>query len=53
MGQVPRGGTATTEAIHRAVQYRQASLRALAKRYGINPNTVAKWKKRRTAGNLE
>ena len=24
----------------------QASLRALAKRYGINPKTVAKWKKR-------
>ena len=30
----------------RAIQHSQASLRQLAKRYGINPKTVAKWKKR-------
>ena len=28
------------------IQHSQASLRQLAKRYGINPKTVAKWKKR-------
>src|ERR1700757_355984 len=36
----------TTEAIRRAIQNSQESLRALAKRYGINQKTVAKWKKR-------
>jgi transposase InsO family protein len=30
----------------RAIQHSQASLRALARRHGINPKTVAKWKKR-------
>jgi transposase-like protein len=33
-------------AIRRAIQHSQASLRALAKRYGINPKTVAKWRQR-------
>jgi hypothetical protein len=32
--------------------HHQASLRALAKRYGINPNTVAKWKKRGSVADL-
>ena len=45
-GQVLHGSATTTEAIRRAIQHRQASLRALSKRYGINPKTVAKWKKR-------
>lgn len=48
MGQVLHGSARTTEAIRRAIQHSQASLRALAKRYGINPKTVAKWKKRDT-----
>jgi len=30
----------------RAIQNSQESLRVLAKKYGINPKTVAKWKKR-------
>jgi transposase-like protein len=38
----------TTEAIRRAIQSSHASLRALAERHGINPKTVAKWKKRDT-----
>jgi hypothetical protein len=42
MGQVLPGSTTTTEAISRAIQHSQASLRALAPRYGINPKTVAK-----------
>jgi transposase InsO family protein len=46
MGQVLHGSATTTEALRRAIQHSQASLRALSKRYGINPKTVAKWKKR-------
>jgi transposase InsO family protein len=46
MGQVLHGCARTTPAIRRAIQHSQESLRALAKRYGINPKTVAKWKKR-------
>src|SRR5215216_4814206 len=46
MGQVLHGSATTTEAIRRAIQHSQASLRQLAKRYGINPKTVAKWKHR-------
>ena len=46
MGQVLHSCATTTTAIRRAIQHSQASLRALAKRYGINPKTVAKWKKR-------
>ncbi|TXN23175.1 IS481 family transposase, partial [Methylobacterium sp. WL9] len=46
MGQVLHGSATTTEAVRRAIQHSQASLRALSKRYGINPKTVAKWKKR-------
>ena len=46
MGQVLHGSATTTEAVRRAIQHSQESLRALAKRYGINPKTVAKWKKR-------
>jgi hypothetical protein len=46
MGQVLHGSATTTEAIRRAIQDSQESLRALAKRYGINQKTVAKWKKR-------
>jgi len=46
MGQVLHGSARTTEAIRRAIQHSQASLRALAKRHGINPKTVAKWRAR-------
>ena len=52
MGQVLHGGATTTEAVRRAIQHSQASLRALAKRYGINPKTVAKWKKRSSVADL-
>jgi hypothetical protein len=41
-----------TEAIRRAIQHSQESLRALAKRYGINPETVAKWRKRSPVADL-
>jgi transposase InsO family protein len=52
MGQVLHGSATTTEAIRRAIQHSQASLRALAKRYGINPKTVAKWKRRSSVADL-
>src|SRR5436305_7915668 len=48
MGQVLHGSAPTTEAVRRAIQHSQASLRTLAKRYGIDPKTVAKWKRRTT-----
>lgn len=48
MGEVLHGSAITTEAIRRAIQNSQASLRALAEHHGINPKTVAKWKKRDT-----
>src|SRR3954469_11236079 len=46
MGQVLHGSARTTAAVRRAIQHSQESLRLLAKRHGINPKTVAKWKKR-------
>src|SRR5829696_7381429 len=46
VGQVLHGSARTTEAVRRAIQHSQAGLRALAKRYGINPKTVAKWRQR-------
>src|SRR3954453_14715643 len=46
MGQVLHGSARTTAAVRRAIQQSQESLRSLAKRHGINPKTVAKWKKR-------
>lgn len=46
MGQVLHGSARTTEAVRRAIQHSQASIRALARRHGINPKTVAKWKRR-------
>ena len=52
MGQVLHGSATTTEAVRRAIQHSQESLRALAKRYGINPKTVAKWKKRGSVTDL-
>src|SRR3977135_3082025 len=52
MGQVLDGCATTTEAIRRAIQHSQESLRTLSRRYGINPKTVAKWKKRGSVADL-
>src|ERR1700687_2193360 len=52
MGQILHGSATTTEAIRRAIQNSQASLRALSKRYGINQKTVAKWRKRTSVADL-
>jgi transposase InsO family protein len=48
MGQVLHGSATTTEAVRRAIQVSQESVRALARRYGISPTTVQKWRKRTT-----
>jgi transposase InsO family protein len=52
MGQVLHGSARTTEAIRRAIQHSQESLRALARRYGVNPKTVAKWRARASVADL-
>src|SRR5262249_39068375 len=52
LGRVLHGSATTTEAIRRAIQRSQASLRTLAKRRGINPKTVAKWRKRSSVADL-
>ena len=52
MGQILHGSATTTEAIRRAIQHSQASLRALSKRYGINQKTVAKWKRRTSVADV-
>lgn len=52
MGRVLHGSATTTEAIRRAIQHSQESPRALAKRYGVNQKTVAKWRKREGVADL-
>src|SRR3712207_5105871 len=46
MGQVLHGSAATTEAIRRAIRRSGESVRALARRHGISPTTVQKWRRR-------
>ena len=52
MGQVHHGCATTTAAVRRAIQHSQESLRTLARRYGINQKTVAKWKKGTSVADL-
>ena len=52
MGQVLHRSATTTEAVRGAIQHSQASLRTLARRHGINPKTVAKWRKRCSVADL-
>ncbi len=53
MGQALHGSATTTEAVRRAIQLRQESVRALAKRYGVSPTTVQKWRKRSTTADAQ
>jgi transposase InsO family protein len=46
MGQVLHSCATTTHAIRAAIQRSKATAKELAERHGINPKTVAKWKKR-------
>jgi hypothetical protein len=43
----------TIVAIRRAIQHSQDSVRQLATRYGVNPKTVVKWKKRSSTANCK
>src|SRR5580700_5803689 len=52
MGPILHRSATTTEAIRRAIQHSQESLRTLARRHGINPKTVAKWRKRCSVADL-
>ena len=52
MGQILHGSATTTEAVRRAIQNSQASIRSLSKRYGVNPKTVAKWRSRESVSDL-
>lgn len=48
MGQVRHGSATTTHAVRAAIQRSQASTAELSRELGINPKTVAKWRKRAT-----
>ena len=53
MGQVRHASATTTVAVRAALQRSQASLTQLSRELGINPKTVAKWRKRVTVEDLE
>ena len=53
MGQVRHGSATTTHAVRAAIQRSQASLAELSKELGINPKTVAKWRKHQTVEDLK
>jgi transposase-like protein len=46
MGQILHGSATTTHAVRAAIQRSQATIKELAAQYGLNPKTVAKWKRR-------
>jgi transposase InsO family protein len=48
MGQVLHGSATTTHAVRTAIQRSEASIAELSRTYGVNPKTVAKWRKRAT-----
>ena len=53
MGQVRHGSATTTHAVRVAIQRSQASLAQLSRELGINPKTVAKWRKRMTVEDMK
>ena len=53
MGQVRHRSATTTHAVRAAIQRSQASLAELSRELGINPKTVAKWRKRATVEDLK
>lgn len=46
MGQFLHGSATTTHAVRAAIQRSKASIQELSARHGVNPKTVAKWRKR-------
>lgn len=53
MGQVRHGSATTTHAVRAAIQRSQASVATLSRELGINPKTVAKWRKGATVEDLK
>ena len=53
MGQIRHGSATTTHAVRAAIQRSQASLAQLSRELGINPKTVAKWRKRATVEDMK
>lgn len=53
MGQVRHGSATTTHAVRAAIQRSQASLSTLSREFGMNPKSVAKWRKRQTVEDLK
>lgn len=53
MGQVRHGSATTTHAVRAAIERSQASLSQLSRERGINPKTVAKWRKRATVEDMK
>ena len=53
MGRVHRGSATTTHAVRGAIQRSQASLAQLSRELGINPKSVAMWRKRATVEDLK
>ncbi|MEM9430464.1 MAG: helix-turn-helix domain-containing protein, partial [Pseudomonadota bacterium] len=47
-GQVRQGSATTAHVVRAAIQRSQASTAELSRELGINPKTVAKWRKRAT-----
>jgi transposase-like protein len=52
MGHILQGSARTTEPVRRAVRLRQESVRGAAKRYGVSPTTIQKWRTRQTTGDV-
>ena len=48
MASGPHGSARTTRRVRAELQAAQGTTRALAARYGLNPKTVAKWRRRAT-----
>src|SRR5207342_249602 len=46
MGHILHGSATTTHAVRAAIQRSKATAKELAERHGLDPKTVAKWKKR-------
>jgi hypothetical protein len=53
MGQVRHGSATPTHAVRAVIQRSQASLSTLSRELGMNPKTVAKWRKRTTVEDLK
>jgi transposase-like protein len=53
MGQVRHESATTTHAVGAAILRSQASLAQLSREFGINPKTVAKWRKRATVEDMK